>query len=340
MFYGLPEEVAKSWKVHTDAFPILSSAFEYDLTTRIQLTTALNQISNKITDRAIDILGEIEERCNCDVDRCAWLFCMALAYEMSGKQEQMINYYYQCCQYAPDFYLPYLKIAKSAHTNQNFGLAKSFYQKTLKVISHTDAKQDRQMQMIEASVSSNLASCYTMMHDYSMAALMLDYSCNAMPIFPERSGTYAVLYAVTGEADKAKKYLEILQKEAPAMYASSHGLIKEILCGTHPHFCIIEPDGSSVASFWTTFNEKEKLFREQLDQGMDNRICGFISDTMTNAFPFMQKQLRVRAHKSDHGYTVELTDYYSISLTDGYNKLISDIPNNLKADWNFTIVHD
>lgn len=342
IFSELPEEVAESWKIHTNAFgQILEPAFSEDIPTRIQLTAALNHISRRNSDRGIDILLKIEDSCIYDEDKCAWLFCMALAYEMSSNQEMAANYYYQCCQYSPDFYLPYLKIAKSAHSNQDFSLAGTFYQKTLQVISELDYSKDQQLTVVAASAASNLGSCYTMMHDYVNAEKMLGYSKAIMPSFPGRNGAYAILYAAAyGDLEASEKHLKLLKRENSPVYAVTEETVFQILKGIHPHFRVIEPKFEHLLHFWNDFSEKEALFKKELVCGNKEPICAYISGIMTKAFPCMQKKLRVRASKTDTGYLVELSDYYTVTLMQGYTELIEDMPSELKKHWTFTIVHD
>ena len=341
VFSELPEEVARSWKTHINAFgPILEPAFTEDIPTRIQLTAALNHIGSFNPNRGIEILCELEDRCICDADRCAWNFCMALGYEYSRKQELTVKYYYQCCQYSPDFYLPFLKVAKSAHTNQNFALARDYYRLTIKSISNARLRKDKNAKLAEASAASNLASCYTMMHDLPMAAMMLDYSSNILKELPGRNGTYAMLYAAMGDKENTEIYMIALKSEDEWMYNQMHQTVYEVLDGTHPHFHVTEPIKSYIDSFWEVFTQNESSFREQLDHENSENICNTISDILTNAFPCMKKRLRIRASNTGDGYLVELTDYYTATLMEGYKKLIADMPAELKKHWTFQIVHD
>lgn len=341
IFSQLPEEVAKSWNIHVSYFgTILESAFKDDIPTRIQLTAALNQISSYNPDRGIEILTELEERCICNEDRCAWNFCMALGYEYARKQELSVGYYFQCCQYSPDFYLPYLKVAKLAHTNQNFSLAKDYYRLTIKSITDHKLKKDKNMRLAEASAASNLASCYTMMQDLPMAAMMLEYSSKLVKELPGRNGAYAMLYAAMGDKENAEVHLKALKEEDEWTYERTIQPVYEILGGIHPHFHAITPVEEYICGFWKDFSAKEAVFREQLDDGADEEICEYISDIMTRSFPCMQKKLRVRACKTDSGYLVELSDYYTVTLIKGYQKIIADMPLKLHDNWIFINVHD
>ncbi|MBR6514053.1 MAG: hypothetical protein IKT46_04375 [Clostridia bacterium] len=341
IFSQMPEKVAKSWNIHVSYFgSILESAFVDDIPTRIQLTAALNHISKFDPDRGIQILSEIEERCVCDEDRCAWLFCMGLGYEYARKQEISVSYYYQCCQYSPRFYLPYIKVAKSAHINQNFALAKDFYRLTIQSITDHKLKKDKNMKLAEASAASNLASCYTMMHDLPMAAMMLEYSSNLVKDLPGRNGAYAMLYAAMGDKENAELYLNKLKEEDEWTYQNTVQPVSEIIAGVHPHFHVINPVKEYIDTFWEDFTEKEAGFREQLDSQNDGAVCEYISDIMTKSFPCMQKKLRVRASKDNDGYLVELSDYYTATMIEGYKSLISDMPLELKKNWNFISVHD
>ena len=117
-----------SWEVHRQAFgPILEPAFVENKQVRILLINALNHISRRETKRGMELLKEIQPHCIYDEDKAAWTFFVGLCFEMAGARDQMLEWYEKACQYGHRFYLPYLKLAKAAHTAAKFEKAKAFY---------------------------------------------------------------------------------------------------------------------------------------------------------------------------------------------------------------------
>ena len=124
--------IQKSWQVHIQAFgPILEPAFTDNYQARIDLTAALNYISNREVDKGLKKLQLIENACSTDEDRAALLFCMGLCFEMANSKDDMVAYYREAGNYGHGFYLPYLKIAKAAQNDAAFEIAEENYKKAI-----------------------------------------------------------------------------------------------------------------------------------------------------------------------------------------------------------------
>ena len=103
----------KSWNIHVQAFgPILEPAFTEDYQARVHLTAALNLLSQQKLVEALQKLQALQEKCVCDADNAAVLFCMGVAFEMAGRQDEMLEYYSGANSCGHGFYLPYLKTAR------------------------------------------------------------------------------------------------------------------------------------------------------------------------------------------------------------------------------------
>ena len=223
-----------SWEVHRQAFgPILEPAFVENKQVRILLINALNHISRRETKRGMELLKEIQPHCIYDEDKAAWTFFVGLCFEMAGARDQMLEWYEKACQYGHRFYLPYLKLAKAAHTATKFEKAKAFYVTAIDCLR--EMPENDQDEIMLGSAYTNLTSCLTMLHQYPEA----EQSWNAAQQYPAQPGadaTAAILYAAMGNAKNTAKYIERLKINYPAWVAQTKEMTEQILSGTHPLF--------------------------------------------------------------------------------------------------------
>ena len=224
----------QSWEVHRQAFgPILEPAFEENPQMRIRLIAALNYISRRETKRGMEILKEIGPYCIYDEDKAAWSFCVGLCFEMAGAKKQMQEWYEKAGQSGHRFYLPYLKLAKVAHSDGRLEDAKECYEMAIKCL--LEPPEDDRDEIMLGSAYTNLTSCLTMMHRYKDAEAAWKKAC----YFPPPMGaeaTGAVLYAAMGNPEKAEAYLGELGKKCPDMVDMIRETTQRILEGTHPDF--------------------------------------------------------------------------------------------------------
>lgn len=227
--------IQKSWMIHMNAFqPILEPAFVESYAARVHLTAALNYISRRDSKNGLKKLRILEKMCVNDADKAAWLFFMGLCFEMIGEEEQTMAYYQQAGEFQHQFYLPYLKVAKSAHNDGMFDVAEEHYWKAIHCFDEKEL--DHGSKVILASAYTNLASCLTMMHRYEEAEQMIVLSEKTLAKQPGREATKAIIYAALKKEEQVATALLALEEEYPSMVSEIKKMTNEILAGTHPQF--------------------------------------------------------------------------------------------------------
>lgn len=233
-FEGAAFALRQSWEVHRQAFgPILEPAFVENQQVRIVLINALNHISRREVKRGMELLKEIHPHCIYNEDKAAWAYFVGLCFEMGGAQKQMLEWYAKSCEIGHRFYLPYLKLAKAAHTAAQFEKARSHYQAAIDcLLEMPEADRD---EIILGSAYTNLVSCLTMLHHYPEAVTAWA-SAQQYPAQPGADATAAILFAAMGNAEKAAEHIAQLQVKFPAWVAQTQEMTQQILNGTHPAF--------------------------------------------------------------------------------------------------------
>ena len=224
----------QSWEVHRQAFgPILEPAFTENQQVRILLINALNHISRREVKRGTELLKEIHPHCIYDEDRAAWAFFVGLCFEMGGAKEQGLEWYEKAGEVGHRFYLPYLKLAKAAHSAAQFEKAKGYYQTAIACL--LEMSENDKEEIILGSAYTNLTSCLTMLHQYPEA----EKAWNAAQQYPAQPGanaTAAILYAAMGDAEKTAIHINRLKEKFPAWVPQTQQMTQQILNGTHPAF--------------------------------------------------------------------------------------------------------
>lgn len=224
----------QSWEIHRQAFgPILEPAFVENPQVRIVLINALNHISRREIQRGLELLQQIHPHCIYDEDKAAWAFFVGLCFEMAGGQKQMLEWYEKAGQIGHRFYLPYLKLAKAAHSSARFEEAQDYYQTAIECLLEMSEK-DRD-EIILGSAYTNLTSCLTMLHRYVEA----EHAWNTAQRYPSQPGadaTAAILYAAMGNAEKTAAHIRLLKEKFPAWVPQTQQMTQQILNGTHPAF--------------------------------------------------------------------------------------------------------
>ena len=224
----------QSWEIHRQAFgPILEPAFADAPQARVILINALNHISRRDIKRGMELLKELHPLCTCDEDRAAWAFFVGLCFEMSGARAQILEWYEKAAEVGHRFYLPYLKLAKSAHSGARFEKAREWYVTAIGCLLEMPEK-DRD-EVILGSAYTNLTSCLTMLHQYAEAEKAWE-AAQRYPTQPGADATGAILYAAMGDAEKTARYIDRLKASAPAWVAQTREMTRQILSGTHPAF--------------------------------------------------------------------------------------------------------
>jgi tetratricopeptide (TPR) repeat protein len=329
--------VQKSWQIHLQAFgPILAPAFADDYQARIHLTTALNHISKRNVKAGLQKLQMLETACKTDADKAAWLFCMGLAMEMVNMQNEMISFYQNAGKYGHSFYLPYVKVAKAAHTDAVFDVAEENYAQAIRCLKAEPA--DEQKKVILGSIYTNYASCLTMMHRYEDAQEALQSSQEILPSLFGRSEAQAILEAARGNAEQAHALLNQMKNE-PALYEPTAETVTKILENKHPHFAPIDMEKGWTGKFWDWFISNEMKFLEKLDTEDYASVFQMIQPKLREVFPFMERNLELAIEPRENFCQITFADFYMVSLQRAYRELIEAAPALVTVRWSFDITH-
>ena len=332
-------EFQKTWAVHMQAFgPILEPAFTEDYQSRIHLMAALNHISRKHLQPGLDKLKSIQEKCQTNADKAAWLFFAGLCFEMAGMTEDMVICYSQAAEFHHRFYMPYMKVAKFYQQGCMYDKAEENF---LAAIHCFDGKgPDMQEKRIISSAYTSLASCLTMMHRYPEAEEALALSRQLYPEAPGRSAAEAVLYAAQGKTADMEGSLAVLRQHAPEAYPDVQNLTEQILNGTSELFCFLKPEEASVEAFWDWFREEEEELLALLKDEEYDEVIDDFEEQLAQVFPYVKEELRVNILVyREGGFGLRLPDYYAVSLTEGYRILLQACPEELKETWKFEVTH-
>lgn len=224
----------QSWEAHRQAFgPILEPAFVENPQVRILVINALNHISRRDVKRGMELLKEIQPHCVYNEDKAAWTFFVGLCFEMGGARKQMLEWYEKAGQIGHRFYLPYLKLAKAAHTEARFEQARGYYETAIDCLLEMSEKDTDEV--ILGSAYTNLVSCLTMLHRYEEAERAWR-KAQMCPLQPGADATAAILYAAMGDREQTEIHIKRLSEKNPAWVAQTKAMTQQILDGTHPAF--------------------------------------------------------------------------------------------------------
>ena len=335
------DDYAASLAVHMKAFgPILALAFAHDEVAKVKLVAALNHISRREIQRGEALLEELKIACKTNQDIGAWHFFSGVAKEMLGDVQGVKQCYTDACLYQPNFYLPYLKLAKIYHNEGDFAMALSAYQSTLITLPQEASDADQQTQKIISSVCCNMASVLTMMHEYDKAAEALALSVEIEPVNPMRQATYAILYAARGDATGAQTCIDAMKNHyhptVKDMAQPTEAQVTQILQGKHPQFAPQSLSPQAVADFWGWIAE---AYGDFCQEGYD-RVKMRIEAALGCVFPFMHRPMVQSFSYSETGcLSLTLCDRYAVALTEGYEILKNAIPAHLPVSVTMTIVH-
>lgn len=328
--------IQKSWQIHIQAFgPILEPAFVDNYQARLDLTAALNFISNYEFKKGLKKLQLIENICSTDEDKTAWLFCMGLCLEMANIKDGMIAYYQEAGEYGHKFYLPYLKIAKTAHNDAVFEIAKENYVKAIQCLNEDE--KDEQKRIILGSAYTNYASCLTMMHRYEEAEEAIRKSIEIVPEQKGRATTEAILQAAMGNPEKAYYYTNVTAVEMPAFYEHTKKTVNDILEKQHPHFSVIASAECAMEMFWEWFVSSEADLLKTLESEDYDTVFQMIQPKLKEVFPFMERDLEFGIEPKEDFYQITFADFFMVSLEQGYKELIEKAPKTLVKHWTFDI---
>ena len=226
-FEKFTENFQKSWDTHMEAFgPILGPAFMNNFEAKVHLVSALNSISKNEIQKGFAKLSIIKDMCSCNEDFAVFYFSMGLGFELSGMQKEMCRCYEECVKYEPDFSLPYLMIAKCAHSAANLEYAEKNYKKCAEFLEKENLP--KQTPFVRASIYTNYFSCLTSLGKYEKAEKILKKSEEIFPDMPQRLHYAAILYAYMGNLEKLFEYMEKLKNTNMELYLATKKLIEEL----------------------------------------------------------------------------------------------------------------
>lgn len=151
----------------------------------------------------MEILDQIKEFCIYDEDKAARNFFVGLCYEMSNDKDQMLLWYEEVGKYGHRFYLPYLKLAKTAYNEKRYAKAKEYYITAIDCL--LEMPEDDREEMILGSSYANLTSCLIMLNEYETAETMWNKAQN-YPLQITAPAIAAILYAAIGDLNKMNIY--------------------------------------------------------------------------------------------------------------------------------------
>lgn len=216
----------QSWEIHQQAFgPILEPAFAENPQVRILLINALNHISRRDMKRGMELLKEIHPHCIYDEDKAAWAFFVGLCFEMGSAAKQALEWYEKAGKIGHRFYLPYLKLAKAAHSASQFEAAKGYYLTAIDCLLEMP-KKDADEEILGAAYA-NLSSCCIMMQRYTEAENAWNQA-KKYPLPNSSAATAAILYAALGNPEKSAEYLRLLEENCPALVLQAQETIRKI----------------------------------------------------------------------------------------------------------------
>ena len=321
----------KNWAGHVQFFgPILESAFVNDYQSRVHLTAALNQISNRNLAQGLNKLNQLQDKCVTDADKAAWLFFMGVFQEMSGNKEQMLYFYTQCNEYGHRFYMPYLKVAKFYLDGHLYLAAEENYRAAIACFTATGL--DLPSKRVLGSAYTNLASCLLMMHRYDEAEEALSTSRSLFPEAPGRAAIEAALHAIHGDVEAVDACLAQLKSHAPAMYHALRESTNKILSRTDPLFFPVPVDDGKIAAFWDWFSRYEEGIYSNPDSTA-------IAAKLLETFPFLEEPPIVRLTLDEECCELALEDLYAVGITHAYKALLAACPEELTENWQFTVIH-
>ncbi|MBE6731155.1 MAG: tetratricopeptide repeat protein [Ruminococcaceae bacterium] len=330
VFENAEEKLKESWEVHRQAFgPILEPAFVENKEIRIHLTAALNLISRREVKKGYDILMSIKKHCLYGEDKAAWNFFMGLCFEFMGSKTEMAKWYEKANLYPHNFYLPYLKLAKFYHADAKFEEAERNY--LLAIDCLENAMEEYKDKVVLGSAYVNLTSCLTMMHRYK-AAVVNYRKALAFPIQSGTSATGAILYAAMGNIKEVERFLSIVSKEIPALYAHTKKMTDEILERKHPHFSPISLDEKNIEKFWQWFNENKEKIKET-----DSETVKSLGGKIKEVFAFLEREPRFKIALEENKHQIIFSDFYAMALNIGYKELINKCPDEILKDFGFII---
>ena len=323
----------QSWNVHLQAFgPILEPAFD-SFQMKTHICAALNLISSGKIQQGIKKLQSVQDKCETDADRAAWLFFMGVACEMAGQTDQMYVFYSYAGEYGHRFFMPYVKCGKYALNCGDYIAAEQDYRAAIacfdgKGLSGRD-------KLILGSAYTNLATCLTMTRRFEEAEAALATSRSLCPQADGRPAAEAILYAVQGRTAECEEALAKLTPQARKVIEET---VNPILSGSNPRFTVRPAAEERIADFWAWFAGHAEELAEILEGENKQAAVESMGSHLAELFDFLEDTPHLGIGCEDGRFTVELMDNFHASLEAGCEALLAARPAG-HENWAFTVIH-
>ena len=235
--------LSQSWEVHRQAFgPILEPMFEDAPQLRIVLVNALNHISRREMERGMQLLKQLQPHCVCDEDKAGYAFFVGLCFEMGGAAKQSFDWYEKANAIGHSFFLPYLKLAKTAQGAGELEKAKALYGQAIRCLLQAPQGVQNALakdEVLLGAAYANLTSCLTMLRELEEAKAAWQ-EAEKYPQQPAAYATAAILYAALKDRERCDEYLAKLDGTMPALLPQTRRTAYQILSNLHPAFMEFE----------------------------------------------------------------------------------------------------
>lgn len=332
----------QGWReIHTKAFgDIFASAFEGNPEAQVHLTAALIHISNRRFDAAMPKLDFLEAIAERSFDETAVNYFKGLNHEFMGDEENMTVYYEKVLASdvtlrVPFAFHPYYRTAKFAQRASECSKAVHYYRKALAF--YDGIAPDPQMAQNAGQIIYDVATVYLYMHRYDECERFLQWSKTYAPAKNEqRDFVAAILCAVQGKEKESQRFLKGMHA---FLKRNCEPTVKAILAGTDPHYCVVPQDRCAYERFWISVAARADEMKGWLESGDAESAESIMSDLLTQALPFMKRQLDCRMEMNEGCVTVYCKDYCVKTLTAEYEILFSKQPAELDG-WHFVSIRE
>ena len=296
------------WRdVHTKIFgSIFSEAFSESPESQIALTAALMNIANRDPEGAIEKLKSLRGVAEGNSDDTATLnYFIGLSYEMLGEESEMNECYTALLSsdtkfYYPIMFHPYYRAAKNAQRAAECTKSERYYKKALSFYDGLELDED-----VKASVSQilyELATLNLYMHSYDNSDNLLKLSEQYDPrVNFQRSYVKAVLCALLEREDEMNEALKGVHPDIKPHCLKTVDLIRS---HREMHYFEVEQDRSTHPLFWEKLKSKKESLEKLIAEDRISEVESYISELLTEAFPFVNNALSCKIEASDGSLTV------------------------------------
>jgi tetratricopeptide (TPR) repeat protein len=324
-------KIGAEWDSYTKTYGNwMANAFPNQKKVKEQFISALDSLHKNYPKDAVQILdSELKSSCQTDEEKTVWLFFMGLAHKAMEQYAKALLYFTSASEYETKSPVIYQNLADCAYKENLFGFAESNY---LEAIPLYEKEKNKEISIL-AALYANLASCYIMMHDNQSAEEMLARAEKADQQTAEVQKARTLLYAVSGEHEKATVSLKnLLKMKGVREDLELTRQMDDIRSGTSAQFSTIFVENFDIKSFWRWFSTRLEAYLSILDSDQTDEISKMtleISLRLKKLFPFVPFDITVSAYKNQN-YSIFISDFYAQALSDGLDALFAAMPEKIK----------